>query len=76
MPRRQALPAASGASQPRGGRRLVVEAAIDLLESAIEVSRHDSVNWIKNDPDMDLIRDHPRFKAMIAAAEARLAQTP
>jgi len=32
------------------------------------------VNWAKVDPDLDPVRDHPRFKAMLAAAEARLAQ--
>jgi hypothetical protein len=29
--------------------------------------------WAKSDPDMDSVRDHPRFKAMMAKAEARLA---
>ena len=28
----------------------------------------------KVDPDFDMIRDHARFKTMIIAAEARLAQ--
>jgi hypothetical protein len=36
----------------------------------------DAVNWMKIDPDLDRVRDHPRFKAMIAAAEARLATSP
>jgi len=27
----------------------------------------------KADPDFDSVRDHPRFKGMMAAAEARLA---
>jgi hypothetical protein len=31
-----------------------------------------SLNWMKGDADLDPVRDHPRFKAMIAAAEARL----
>jgi len=30
---------------------------------------------MKTDPDLDAIRDHPRFKAMLAAAEGRLAGT-
>jgi hypothetical protein len=29
--------------------------------------------WAKVDPDMEAVRDDPRFQAMIAAAEARLA---
>ncbi|HEY1438182.1 MAG TPA: adenylate/guanylate cyclase domain-containing protein [Casimicrobiaceae bacterium] len=52
-----------------------VEAALDLLGPAFEKLRIEAVNWAKTDPDLDLIRDHPRFKAMLAAAEARSAQT-
>jgi hypothetical protein len=31
------------------------------------------LNHAKVDPDLDSLRDHPRFKAMMDAAEARLA---
>ena len=31
------------------------------------------LNHAKADPDLDSMRDDPRFKAMLAAAEARLA---
>jgi len=34
--------------------------------------RIEAVNWSKTDPDLDPVRDHPRFKAMFAAAEARV----
>ena len=51
------------------------EAALDLLEPVFEKWRIEAVNWSKTDPDLDLIRDHPRFKAILAAAEARLAQS-
>jgi adenylate cyclase len=50
-------------------------AALDLLEPMLAKVRMDSVNWMKIDPDLDPIRDHPRFKAMLAAAEARLGQS-
>jgi adenylate cyclase len=33
------------------------------------------LNHAKADPDIDPLRDDPRFQAMIAAAEARLATT-
>ena len=36
-------------------------------------SRIGLLNHAKADPDLDPLRDDPRFKAMIAAAEARLA---
>jgi adenylate cyclase len=51
------------------------EAALNLLGPVFEKVRLDSVNWFKVDPDLDLIRDHPRFKAMLGAAEARLAKS-
>jgi len=33
------------------------------------------VPYAKAGPDFDLLREEPRFKAMVAAAEARLAAT-
>ena len=51
------------------------DAALDLLAPAFERIRVDVLNWAKADPDLDPIREHPRFKAMLAAAEARLAQS-
>jgi adenylate cyclase len=50
------------------------EAALDLLEPAFGKLQIEAVNWARTDPDLDVIRDHPRFKAMLAAAAARLAQ--
>ena len=38
--------------------------------------RTEVLHWVKTDPDLDAIRDNPRFTAMLAAAEARLAQSP
>ncbi len=51
------------------------EAALDLLVPAFREMRVEVLNWVKSDPDLDPIRDHPRFKAMLAQAEARLAQS-
>ncbi len=49
------------------------DAALDLLELVFEKVLIEAVNWVKADPDLDAIRDHPRLKAMVAKAEARLA---
>ncbi|HEY1880007.1 MAG TPA: TIR domain-containing protein [Caulobacteraceae bacterium] len=49
------------------------EGALDLLGPYLaQVTRYD-LNWTKTDPDFEPIRDDPRFRAMIAEAEARLA---
>jgi adenylate cyclase len=50
------------------------EAALELLGPLFEVVSLDAVNWAKVDADLDTLRDHPRFKAMLAAAETRLTQ--
>jgi adenylate cyclase len=49
------------------------EMALDLLEPVLAQSGIEHLNWTKKDSDLDQIRDHPRYKAMIAAAEARLS---
>jgi adenylate cyclase len=49
------------------------DAALDMLQPALERMPRGFLNHAKVDPDLDSLRDHPRFKAMIAAAEARLA---
>jgi adenylate cyclase len=48
--------------------------ALDLLGPVMETAQPQNLVWFKNDNDLDPIRDHPRLKAMLAAAEARLAQ--
>jgi adenylate cyclase len=50
-----------------------IDGALDLLGPYLaRVTRFD-VDWAKTDPDMDALREDPRFQAMISAAEARLA---
>jgi adenylate cyclase len=49
------------------------EAALDMLEPGFARIPADALRWTKSDPDLDPIRDHPRFKAMLEAAEKRLA---
>ena len=49
------------------------EAALEILGPAFEKMGTGLLNHAKIDPDLGAIRDDPRFKAMIAAAEARAA---
>ena len=50
------------------------DAALDVLGPVLEnVAASHYLGHIKVDPDFIRLRDNPRFKAMIAAAEARVA---
>jgi len=49
------------------------EVVFDLLVPLFESENAETVNWAKVDPDLDPIRDDPRFKAILAQADARLA---
>ncbi|HTP98662.1 MAG TPA: adenylate/guanylate cyclase domain-containing protein [Casimicrobiaceae bacterium] len=51
------------------------DAALDFLEPVFSTLKVEGVAWAKTDPDLDPIREHPRFKAMVAAAEARLGSS-
>jgi adenylate cyclase len=48
------------------------DAALDMLEPLFERLQPEMVNWAKADPDLDALRDNPRFRNMIGAAENRL----
>ncbi len=59
---------ACGLASDRKGK----EDALELLGPAFETISMGLLNHAKIDPDLDPLRDDPRFQAMIAAAEARL----
>jgi adenylate cyclase len=49
------------------------EAALDMLRPVLERDPGGHLGDLANDPDFASLRDDPRFRAMVAAAEARLA---
>ena len=49
------------------------DAALELLGPVFASLAMGFLNHAKADPDLDPLRDDPRFKAMVAAAETRLA---
>src|SRR5437764_9946 len=51
------------------------EAALEMLGPAFEKMGTGLINHAKIDPDMDPLREHPRFKAMLATAERRAELT-
>ncbi|MGB8803976.1 MAG: hypothetical protein WCC93_03545, partial [Chthoniobacterales bacterium] len=51
------------------------EAALGMLGPAFEKMGIGLINHAKIDPDFDSIRDDPRFKAMLTAAERRLSKS-
>ena len=54
-------------------RRADLEGALDLLEIYFErLESPGNIHHSEIDPDMDAVRDHPRFRAMMSGARKRL----
>jgi adenylate cyclase len=47
--------------------------AIDFLERLLGLQSPQFITWAKNDSHLDNLRDHPRYQALVARAEERLA---
>jgi adenylate cyclase len=50
-----------------------IDGALNLLSACLTPTTRSELEWTKADPDMDPLREDPRFQAMIAEAEAQLA---
>jgi adenylate cyclase len=49
------------------------DAALDLLDPYLATATEGDLAHIRADPDLDALRHDPRFQAMVASAQARLA---
>ncbi|MGH8397130.1 MAG: TIR domain-containing protein [Gammaproteobacteria bacterium] len=49
------------------------DATLDMLKSLFDAITDPLLRYLKADPDFDTLHDDPRYQAMVAAAEARLA---
>ncbi|MNC96185.1 hypothetical protein D3C83_134850 [compost metagenome] len=47
--------------------------ALDLLGPVFEGDGAETMKWAKVDPDLNPVRDDPRFTAMMDTADSRLA---
>ena len=50
-----------------------LDLALDLIEEALAKTSGFIVRVVESDPDMDILRDNPRFQAALASARERLA---
>jgi adenylate cyclase len=53
-----------------------VDRALELLGPVIGQAQPDGLRWMRQDTDLDSLRDDPRLEALLAAAEQRVGITP
>lgn len=51
-----------------------IDWGLDMIEAVANATLRGNLNWIATDNDLDGVRDLPRYKKMMADAEARLAE--
>ena len=49
------------------------DTALEFLAPVLQRTGSEQLEWLKSDPDLDPLRDHPRFQSMVREAEQRLA---
>jgi hypothetical protein len=49
--------------------------AIELLDPVLARAQQQNLTWFRADNSLDPLRDDPRFQALLAQAEARLAES-
>jgi len=50
-----------------------LERAVDYLESSVRTTLPKTLGWVRRDRELEPLYDHPRYRALIAREEARLA---
>ena len=50
-----------------------VDRTLDRLERYADEMPPERINWVKRDPDLTRLHDHPRFQALVERSEAKLA---
>jgi adenylate cyclase len=51
-----------------------IDWGLDMIEAVANATLRGNLNWIATDNDLDGVREFPRYKKMMADAEARLAE--
>ncbi|MFW9816854.1 MAG: hypothetical protein ACFFEW_13065 [Candidatus Thorarchaeota archaeon] len=46
-----------------------IDEALEYLETVLEIPSYHSTAWVEADPIWDPVRDHPRYKEIIAKYE-------